>query len=244
LPKRYRQRSLQRVVKDRVAGLVVEVGHHDGVSIGQRLALVPPVVHCTTHPAPQSARRRQQPRRGTSVGGPHFPGVGKCAVRLLQRSHCPTRAARSPDPASAAASPPACPPHADSAGRGPSPAPYQLPLPPPAKPEDDKVVGGIVLLAIYTIVTTVLLILLKMASHASERLYFALSATSAALGLLRILLGDPALRAGLLRVCLLSAAVVVGVMILRALPPTGDRPGRRRLAHRPTSLRRQFRVRP
>ena len=37
----------------------------------------------------------------------------------------------------------------------------------------DKVVGGIVLLAIYTIVTTVLLILLKMASHASERLYFA-----------------------------------------------------------------------
>jgi hypothetical protein len=80
----------------------------------------------------------------------------------------------------------------------------------------DKVAGGIVLLAIYTVVTTVLLILLKMASHASERLYFALCATSAALGLLRILLGDPALHAGVLRVCLLSAAVVVGVMILRA----------------------------
>ena len=46
----------------------------------------------------------------------------------------------------------------------------------------DKAVGGIVLLTIYTIVTTVLLILLKMASHASERLYFALCATSAALG--------------------------------------------------------------
>ena len=80
----------------------------------------------------------------------------------------------------------------------------------------DKVVGGIVLLSIYTIVTTVLLILLKMASHASERLYFALCATSAALGLLRILLGDPALHAGVLRVCLLSAAVVVGVIIFRA----------------------------
>ncbi len=79
----------------------------------------------------------------------------------------------------------------------------------------DKVVGGIVLLAIYTIVTTVLLVLLRMASHTRERLYFALCASSAALGLLRILLGDPALHAGVLRVCLLSAAVVVGVMILR-----------------------------
>jgi hypothetical protein len=79
----------------------------------------------------------------------------------------------------------------------------------------DKIVGGIVLLAIYTIVTTVLLILLKMASHASERLYFALCATSAALGLLRILLGDPALHAGVFRVLLLSCAVVVGTAILR-----------------------------
>lgn len=79
----------------------------------------------------------------------------------------------------------------------------------------DKVVGGIVLLAIYTIVTTVLLVLLRFATHSSERLYFALCATSAALGLLRIVLGDPALHAGVLRVCLLSAAVVVGVMILR-----------------------------
>ena len=80
----------------------------------------------------------------------------------------------------------------------------------------DKVVGGIVLLSIYTIVTTVLLILLRMASHATERLYFALCATSAAFGLLRILLGDPALHAGILRVFLLSCATVVGLMILRA----------------------------
>ena len=78
----------------------------------------------------------------------------------------------------------------------------------------DKVVGGIVLLSIYTIVTTVLLLLLRAASHASERLYFALCATSAALGLLRILLGDPVLHAGVLRVLLLSGAVVVGTLIL------------------------------
>jgi len=80
----------------------------------------------------------------------------------------------------------------------------------------DKVIGGMVLLTIYTIVTTVLLILLRMASHATERLYFALCATSAAFGLLRVLLGDPALHAGVLRVVLLSCATAVGLMILRA----------------------------
>jgi hypothetical protein len=79
----------------------------------------------------------------------------------------------------------------------------------------DKIAGGIALLAIYTIVTTVLLVLLRYATHSSERLYFALCATSAAFGLLRILLGDPALHAGVFRVCLLSAAVIVGVLILR-----------------------------
>jgi len=79
----------------------------------------------------------------------------------------------------------------------------------------DKVVGGIVLLAIYTVVTTVLLILLRMASLTTERLYFALCATSAAFGLLRVLLGDPALHAGFLRVFLLSCATVVGLIILR-----------------------------
>jgi hypothetical protein len=79
----------------------------------------------------------------------------------------------------------------------------------------NKVVGGIVLLAIYTIVTTVLLVLLRMAGHATERLYFALCATSAAFGLLRVLLGDPALHACVLRMFLLSGATVVGLIILR-----------------------------
>ena len=79
----------------------------------------------------------------------------------------------------------------------------------------DKVVGGIVLLTIYTVVTTVLLILLRAADCATERLYFALCASSAGLGFLRIVLGDPALHAGVLRVLLLSCAVVVGTLILR-----------------------------
>ena len=79
----------------------------------------------------------------------------------------------------------------------------------------DKVAGGLALLGTYTIVTTVLLILLRVANHASERLYFALCATSAALGLLRVLLGDSAWHAGVLRVFLLSGAVVVGTAILR-----------------------------
>src|SRR5271166_2832967 len=80
----------------------------------------------------------------------------------------------------------------------------------------DKVAGGIALLTIYTIVTTALLILLRYATHSSERLYFALCATSAAFGLVRVLWGDPAPHAGVLRVFLLSAAVIVGAMILRA----------------------------
>jgi hypothetical protein len=79
----------------------------------------------------------------------------------------------------------------------------------------DKVVGGVVLLTIYTIVTAVLLVLLNMADCATEKLYFALCTISAGLGFLRILLGDPVLHAGVLRVLLLSCAVAVGTFILR-----------------------------
>ena len=93
----------------------------------------------------------------------------------------------------------------------------------------NTVLGGIVLLAIYTIVTTVLLVVLRMASHAAERLYFGLCATSAALGLLGVLLGDPAVHAGVLRVFLLSCATVAGLIILRthsrsvAIPPSEEK---------------------
>ena len=55
----------------------------------------------------------------------------------------------------------------------------------------EKVVGGAILLAIYVIVTTVLLVLLRFSHCTREKLYFAFCAASAAFGLVRILLGDP-----------------------------------------------------
>jgi Na+/melibiose symporter-like transporter len=79
----------------------------------------------------------------------------------------------------------------------------------------EKVVGGIVLLAVYIIVTTVLLILLRVANCAKEKLYFAFCAAGAGFGLVRILLGDPVLHANVLRVLLLGCSVLTGTFILR-----------------------------
>src|ERR1700690_570673 len=79
----------------------------------------------------------------------------------------------------------------------------------------EKVIGGAILLAIYVIVTTVLLVLLRFSHCAKEKLYFAFCAASAAFGLVRILLGDPVLRANVGRVRLLFCAVIIGTGILR-----------------------------
>lgn len=79
----------------------------------------------------------------------------------------------------------------------------------------EKVVGGIILLTIYVIVTTVLLILLRFSRCTKERLYFAFCSASAGFGLVRIWLGDPALHANVLRVLLLFCAVVIDTGILR-----------------------------
>jgi apolipoprotein N-acyltransferase len=79
----------------------------------------------------------------------------------------------------------------------------------------DKVIGGIILLTIYVIVTTVLLILLRFSRCTKERLYFAFCAASAGFGLIRIWLGDPILHANVLRVLLLFCAVIIGTGILR-----------------------------
>ena len=65
-----------------------------------------------------------------------------------------------------------------------------------------------VLLAIYIIVTAVLLILLRFSACARERLYFAFCAASAAFGMVRIILGDPVLHANVLRVLLLFCAAL------------------------------------
>ena len=80
----------------------------------------------------------------------------------------------------------------------------------------EKVVAPIILLAIYVIVTTVLLILLRFSRCTRERLYFAFCAASAGFGLVRILLGDPVLHANILRVLLLFCAVIIGTGILRS----------------------------
>ena len=79
----------------------------------------------------------------------------------------------------------------------------------------EKIAGGIILLAIYSIVTTVLLILLRVSQCAKEKLYFAFCAASAGFGLVRILLGDPVLHANVARVLLLFCAVLTGTIILR-----------------------------
>jgi apolipoprotein N-acyltransferase len=79
----------------------------------------------------------------------------------------------------------------------------------------EKVVGGIVLMTIYVIVTTVLLVLLRFSRCTKERLYFAFCSASAGFGLRRIWLGDPVLHANVLRVLLLFCAVVIGTGILR-----------------------------
>lgn len=79
----------------------------------------------------------------------------------------------------------------------------------------EKVVGGIILLTIYVIVTTVLLVLLRFSSCTKERLYFAFCSASAGFGLVRIWLGDPVLHANVLRVLLLFCAVMIGTGILR-----------------------------
>jgi hypothetical protein len=81
----------------------------------------------------------------------------------------------------------------------------------PAKPAGDWAMFGI-----YLVVSTILLILVRVSRCAPERLYFAFCATSASFGLLRILLGDSHLFiAQFVRVVMLACAVLTGYIILR-----------------------------
>jgi FtsH-binding integral membrane protein len=100
----------------------------------------------------------------------------------------------------------------------------------------EKVVAPIILLAIYVIVTTVLLILLRFSRCTRERLYFAFCAASAAFGLVRILLGDPVLHANVLRVLLLFCAVIIGTGILRSHAVSRRRASGRAIASAVRSL--------
>jgi hypothetical protein len=76
--------------------------------------------------------------------------------------------------------------------------------------------SSVAMLAIYTIVTTILLILTKVSRCALERLYFGLCSTSATTGLLRLIFGDPPLHlAVMFRVAMLGCAVIIGLVIMR-----------------------------
>jgi len=78
------------------------------------------------------------------------------------------------------------------------------------------VAGAAILTSIYFTVSTILFLLVLASRDPIEKLYFAFCATSAGVGLLRILFGDPTTYAGnFLRVFMLGCAVLTGTLVLR-----------------------------
>jgi hypothetical protein len=93
------------------------------------------------------------------------------------------------------------------------------PLRPAAEltPGRERFAASVAILAVYVVVSAILLWLTAMSRCWRERLYFALCSTSAVAGFGRIYLGDamfPATRA--IRVIMLFAAMLVGYTMLRA----------------------------
>jgi hypothetical protein len=92
---------------------------------------------------------------------------------------------------------------------------------------EGELVLPVILTLIYLSVTTVLFVLV-LASHGPlEKLYFAFCATSAGIGLMRVVAGDPTAYAGnFLRVLMLGCGVVVATSILhehsQVQPEFGD----------------------
>ena len=72
------------------------------------------------------------------------------------------------------------------------------------------------ILLVYLVVSTVLMQLARMSGTARERMYFVFCGSSATVGTLRNIVGDPIQHLGLLlRVVMLLCAVATGVIILR-----------------------------
>jgi len=72
---------------------------------------------------------------------------------------------------------------------------------------------------IYVAVSSALAVLTAISGNSRERLYFAFCTTSAAFGLLRQVLGDPAMHfAVYLRIALLACAVATGIAIVMGHP--------------------------
>jgi len=79
-----------------------------------------------------------------------------------------------------------------------------------------SLIPSAVMLFIYLVVSSVLIQLVRVARCSREKLYFGFCASSATLGLLRTVVGDPNLPAGqYLRVVMLLCAVATGTVILR-----------------------------
>lgn len=85
--------------------------------------------------------------------------------------------------------------------------------------------GKAAIFFVYLIVTSILLILVRYSRCRHERMYFAFCSSSAGVGLLRALFGDPVPHVGpMARVLLLSVAVVVGFAILQVHSQTEPLP--------------------
>jgi len=79
------------------------------------------------------------------------------------------------------------------------------------------VTGDFILIAIYLVVASILVWLASISRGLAECAYFALCAVSATSGLLRTILGNYAVPAAqYLRVLMLSAAVGLGILIVRS----------------------------
>jgi hypothetical protein len=77
--------------------------------------------------------------------------------------------------------------------------------------------GDFILIPVYLLVTSILSWLVSISRCTREKIYFALCATSATFALLRTTFGDAAMPAAqYLRVLMLSSAIAVGALILRA----------------------------
>ena len=85
--------------------------------------------------------------------------------------------------------------------------------------------GDFALVIIYLVVASILAWLVGISRVGIERAYFALCACSASFGLLRTVFGDSSLPAAqYLRVILLSSAVAVGGLIVRAFSRPVEEP--------------------
>ncbi len=79
-----------------------------------------------------------------------------------------------------------------------------------------RLTAPLAILAIYVIVSSILWVLTRFSRCPLERFYFAFCSLSASVGVFRSLLGDPPLHLAIvLRVLLLSCAVVTGLVILK-----------------------------